>query len=116
MSMYAKPPSVPSTVPMDFPISTINDIHTLADKSFLMSTSFLRRTVVPTDQTYQESKDILQAMGIPCIDAGEATEAEALASAIVHEGLADFVVTEDTVRKQILEMISRNSLFIYFHS
>lgn len=98
MAMYAKP-SVSSTAPIDLPISTIDDIHTLADKSFLMSTSFLRRTHVPTDQTYQESKDILQAMGIPCIDAAEATEAEALASAIVHQGLADFVVTEDTVRK-----------------
>ena len=64
-----------------------------------MSTSFLRRTNTPTDQTYQESKDIFQAMSIPCIDAGEATEAEALASAIVHAGLADFVATEDTVRK-----------------
>ena len=60
MSMYAKKPSS-STVPQDFPISTINDIHTLVDKSFLMSTSFLRRTDTPTEQTYQESKDILQA-------------------------------------------------------
>lgn len=115
MSMYAEPSSVSSTVPMDIPISTINDIHTLADKSFLMSTSFLRRTQVPTDQTYQESKDILQAMGIPCIDASDATEAEALASAIVHQGLADFVATEDTVRKQHLkEIILRNLLAFFF--
>ena len=100
MSMYAKPAM--SDVSLDFPISTIDDIHTLADKSFVMSTSFLRRTDVPTDRTYQESKEILRAMGIPCLDSTDATEAEALASAIVHEGLADFVVTEDTVRKQLL--------------
>jgi flap endonuclease-1 len=98
--MYAKP--AVSTASLDFPISYINDIHTLVDKSFVMSTSFLRRTDVPTDQTYQESKEILKAMGIPCLDATDATEAEALASAIVHEGLADFVATEDTVRKQHL--------------
>ena len=104
MSMYAKPSL--STALLEFPISTINDIHTLANKSFLMSTSFLRRTNTPTNQTYQESKEILQAMGIPCIDATDATEAEALASAIVHQGLADFVATEDTVRKQhLIEII-----------
>ena len=100
MSMYTN--TAGSTASLDFPISTINDINTLADKSFVMSTSFLRRTQTPTDQTYRESKEILQAMGIQCIDAADATEAEALASAIVHQGLADFVVTEDTVRKQHL--------------
>ena len=107
MSMYTKKPSSSE----DFPISTINDIHMLADKSYLMSTSFLRRIAVPTDQTYQESKDILQAMGIPCIDATDATEAEALASAIVHKGLADFVVTEDTVR--IRDNLSSRSLLVF---
>ena len=114
MSKYAKPfplsakLSVSSAVPpLDFPISTINDINTLTDKSFVMSTSFLRRTATPTDKTYEESKEILQAMGIPCIHAADATEAEALASAIVLEGLADFVATEDTVRKQHLKEIFR---------
>jgi flap endonuclease-1 len=68
-----------------------------------MSESFLRRTQIPTDQTYQERKEILQAMGIPCIDAADATEAEALASAIVHQGLADFVASENAVRKLYLK-------------
>jgi len=97
MSMYMKP-----AAPLDFPISTINDIHTLMDKSYSMTTSFQRRTDTPTAQTYRESKEILQAMGIPCIDATDAIEAEALASAMVHQGLADFVATEDTVRNQQL--------------
>ena len=83
---------------LDFPISTINDINALMDKSHLMSMSFQRRADTPTAGTYQESKEILQAMGITCIDATDATEAEALASAMVHQGLADFVATEDTVR------------------
>lgn len=95
MSTYMNPAASP-----DLPISTINDIHTLVDKSYIMSMSFQRRTDAPTAQTYRESKEILQAMGIPCIDATDATEAEALASAMVHQGLADFVATEDTVRNQ----------------
>jgi flap endonuclease-1 len=113
MSMYAKP--AVSTASLDFPTSTIDDIHTLADKSFVMSTSFLRRTHLPTDQTYRESKEILQAMGIRCIDATDAIEAEALASAIVHKGLADFVVTEDTVRKQhLIDNLSSRILLVFF--
>ena len=95
MSTYMKP-----AASMDFPISTIEDIHMLVDKSHIMTTSFQRRTNIPTAQTYRESKEILQAMGISCIDATDATEAEALASAMVHQGLADFVATEDTVGEQ----------------
>ena len=109
MSMYVKPSA--SIVSLDFPISAINDIHTLADKSFVMSTSFLRHTHIPTDQTYLESKEILQAIGIPCIDATDTTEAEALASAIVHQGLADFVATEDTVHKTSKIILSSRILY-----
>lgn len=97
MSIYMDPDA--PTTSLDFPVSTIDDIHTLANKSYIMSMSFQRRTDIPTDQTYQECKEIIRALGIPCIDATEATEAEALASAMVHQGLADFVATEDTVRK-----------------
>lgn len=108
MSMYIKPAaSIPS---VDFPTSTINDIHALVNKSHIMTSSFQRRTDIPTVQTYRESKEIIQAMGIPCIDATDATEAEALASAMVHQGLADFVATEDTVRKQQL----RQNFINYF--
>jgi flap endonuclease-1 len=114
MSMYAK--HAVSDASPDFPFSTIDDIHTLADKSFVMSTSFLRRTDVPTDRTYQESKEILRAMGIPCIDSTEAIEGEALASAIVHQGLADFVATEDTVRKQHLRNNLSSRFLLVFSS
>lgn len=112
MSMYAKPAA--SIASLDFP--TIDDIHTLADKSFVMSTSFMRQTLIPTDQTYRESQEILQAMGIPCIVASDATEAEALASAIVHQGLADFVATEDTVRKQHLRYNLSSRILLIFSS
>ena len=101
---------------LDFP--TIDDIYTLADKSFVMSTSFMRQTLIQTDQTYRESQEILQAMGIPCIVASDATEAEALASesAIVHQGLADFVATEDTVRKQHLRYNLSSRILLIFSS
>ncbi|KAL1757456.1 PIN domain-like protein [Schizophyllum commune] len=71
-------------------------IDTLMQKSALMHASFDRRAHPPTEATYRESKEILAALGVPCIDATGAFEAEALASAMVLGGLADYVVSEDT--------------------
>jgi flap endonuclease-1 len=77
---------------------------TLADltqTSNVMFESYQRRTNPPTTQTYEDSKSIIQAMGVPCIDAVGPFEAEALASSIVLSGLADYVASEDTVRTLI---------------
>ncbi|KAL1726263.1 PIN domain-like protein [Schizophyllum commune] len=71
-------------------------IDTLMQKSALMHASFDRRAHPPTEATYRESKEILAVLGVPCIDATGAFEAEALASAMVLGGLADYVVSEDT--------------------
>ncbi|KAF8637882.1 hypothetical protein AX17_002505 [Amanita inopinata Kibby_2008] len=71
-------------------------VNNLAYKSSVMSESYRRRTYAPTSKTYDESKEILQAMGIPCIESTGAFEAEALASAIVRRGQADYVASEDT--------------------
>lgn len=71
-------------------------IDTLMHKSALMHASFDRRAHPPTDITYAESKEILAALGVPCIDATGKFEAEALASAMVLGGQADYVVSEDT--------------------
>ncbi|KAI5887089.1 PIN domain-like protein [Schizophyllum commune H4-8] len=71
-------------------------IDTLMQKSALMHASFDRRAHPPTEATYRESKEILAALGVPCVDATGAFEAEALASAMVLGGLADYVVSEDT--------------------
>ncbi|KAK2464559.1 hypothetical protein APHAL10511_003417 [Amanita phalloides] len=71
-------------------------VNSLAQKSSIMSASYLRRTAAPTSKTYDESKEILQAMGIPCLESTGPFEAEALASAIVHRGWADYVASEDT--------------------
>ncbi|PPR03958.1 hypothetical protein CVT24_008313, partial [Panaeolus cyanescens] len=68
----------------------------IEDKSFAMSSSFDRRTNVPSESTYRESKALLEAAGIPCIDAPSTIEAEAFASAIVLSGAADYVGSEDT--------------------
>ncbi|KAF9485035.1 PIN domain-like protein [Pholiota conissans] len=72
------------------------EVDTLLEKSQVMANSFQKRNNAPTAQTYRDSKEILQAMGIPCIDATGAIEAEALASSMVLKGLADYVVSEDT--------------------
>jgi flap endonuclease-1 len=72
-------------------------LMSLTEKSSLMSDSYQRRSNPPTTQTYNESKEILQAMGVPCLDCGGPFEAEALASSLVINGLADYVASEDTV-------------------
>ncbi|PFH49354.1 hypothetical protein AMATHDRAFT_76246 [Amanita thiersii Skay4041] len=72
------------------------NVDGLTQKSSIMSESYRRRTDAPRSKTYEESKEIIQAMGIPCIETTGAFEAEALASSMVRHGLADYVVSEDT--------------------
>ena len=78
--------------------STQSSLESLFRKSDLMAASYRRRAVPATAQTFNESKEILQAMGVPCLAPEGPFEAEALASALVHNGLADYVASEDTVR------------------
>jgi flap endonuclease-1 len=73
-------------------------LATLAEKSGAFSESYTRRSNPPTTQTYEESKEILRAMGVPCIESEGPFEAEALASSLVIHGIADYVASEDTVR------------------
>jgi len=69
----------------------------LEDRSGKILTSYERRNNPPTGEVYEQSRIILQAMGVPCIDAKGGVEGEALAAAIVRDGLADYVASEDTV-------------------
>ncbi|KAJ3901885.1 PIN domain-like protein [Lentinula edodes] len=71
-------------------------LQELTHKSNLISESYRISTHPPTSQTYAESKEILQAMGVPCIDCDGPFEAEALASSLVLNGYADYVASEDT--------------------
>ncbi|KAJ7185530.1 PIN domain-like protein [Mycena filopes] len=92
--------TVPSAAPAD-PADemTRTPEETLAELSFranMMSESYERRNNPPTTQTYEESKELLRAMGVPCIDTTGTYEAEALASSMVINGFADFVASEDT--------------------
>jgi hypothetical protein len=73
-------------------------LTSLREKSCFMVQSYLRRNNPPTEITYAESKDILHAMGVPCIESTGPYEAEALASSLVLNGCADYVASEDTVR------------------
>ena len=72
-------------------------INALAEKSSIISESYERRTNPPSVETYEESKMILHAMGVPCIETSGPYEAEALASSLVIHGHADYVASEDTV-------------------
>ena len=71
-------------------------VATLTARSAAVARSYPRRSAPPTAQTYAETRDILSAMGVPCVIA-QRCEAEALASALVLRGRADFVASEDTV-------------------
>ena len=79
------------------PTETI--LTSLREKSCSMVQSLVRRSNPPTGITYEESKSVLHAMGVPCIDSTGPYEAEALASSLVLNGCADYVVSEDTVRR-----------------
>lgn len=72
-------------------------LNSLVDKSFVMASMYERRTNVPTRETYRQARYILEALGIPCMEVNGAYEAEAIASSMVLAGLADYVVSEDTV-------------------
>lgn len=74
----------------------------LETKSSLLSESYDRRTHPPTSETYEQSKEILQAMGVPYITPSGPFEAEALAASLVIHGYADYVASEDTVRPTML--------------
>jgi hypothetical protein len=76
-------------------------LASLREKSSFMVQSYHRRNNPPTEITYKESKSILHAMGVPCIESTGPYEAEALASALVLNGCADYVASEDTVRFQL---------------
>jgi flap endonuclease-1 len=73
-------------------------LKSLREKSSFMVQSYHRRNNPPTETTYKESKNILHAMGVPCIESTGPYEAEALASSLVLNGCADYVASEDTVR------------------
>ena len=75
--------------------------NALEAKSSVLSGSYLRRTRGPTFRTYEESKEILQSMGVPCIEATDLFEGEALAASLVVHGHADLVASEDTVMQRV---------------
>jgi flap endonuclease-1 len=88
-------------------------LASLREKSSFMVQSYHRRNNPPTETTYKESKNILQAMGVPCIDSTGPYEAEALASSLVLNGCADYVASEDTVRTPVLILPQPPSTYPY---
>ena len=86
----------------DIPESITKYAEDLEAKSAVLSESFQRRQNPPTPATYAESKEILRAMGVPCIEPTGPFEGEALAASLVLNGHADYVASEDTVRFLVL--------------
>ena len=88
---------------------TASILASLREKSSFMVQSYHRRNNPPTEVTYKESKTILHAMGVPCIESTGPYEAEALASSLVLNGCADYVASEDTVRFRLFLPFTRVS-------
>ncbi|VDC00123.1 unnamed protein product [Peniophora sp. CBMAI 1063] len=76
--------------------SPTSQLRLILDKSTLISASYLRRSHPPTELTYTQCTTLLRAAGIPVITTRQATEAEALASALVRAGYGVAVASEDT--------------------
>ena len=72
-------------------------ISELADRSHVLAQSYERRSRPPTAETYKESRAMITAMGIPCVESTGPFEAEGLAASLVLHGRGDYVATEDTV-------------------
>jgi hypothetical protein len=100
------PPSIDPESITSTGVSTVITTHatSLRDKSMSLSRIYSRSAKPPTADTYAESKEILQLLGVPVIAADdprlgtfeEPPEAEALASSLVSCGVADYVASEDT--------------------
>lgn len=86
------------------------ELSELTKQSEILSLSYDRRIDSPTPQTYAECKSIISAMGIPSVDTTGPFEAEALASSLVLNGYADYVVSEDTVRPPLLSPQINNNI------
>ncbi|KLO14111.1 PIN domain-like protein [Schizopora paradoxa] len=71
-------------------------ISELADRSHVLAQSYERRSRPPTTETYRESRAMITAMGIPCVESTGPFEAEGLAASLVLQGRGDYVATEDT--------------------
>ncbi|KAL5507352.1 hypothetical protein ACEPAH_6808 [Sanghuangporus vaninii] len=68
----------------------------LLQRCKILCESYKKRASPPTEETYKESRMILEALGVPCIESRSQYEAEGLAAALVRRGLAHFVASEDT--------------------
>lgn len=71
-------------------------LDALRVRSEVVAESYQRRVNTPTRNTYLESMEILEAMGVLCYEIEGEHEGEALASSLVLKGLADYVVSEDS--------------------
>lgn len=56
-----------------------------------------RKRKPPSFEIYKECKQLLRALGVPCLDSPPFTEGEAYAASLVHNGYGDYVASEDSV-------------------
>ena len=102
---YGSQRPTPST-PAQFVEQAEETFHHVEQRSEAIAASYKRRMDAPTARTYREAQGLLQAMGVPVVVTEGGEEAEAVASALVLEGIGDYVATEDTVSDLFLREAS----------
>ena len=70
----------------------------LTQRSEFLSDAYEKRSKPPPPEAYTESRVLIEAMGIPCLESSGPYEAEGLAASLVRHGRAHVVASEDTVR------------------
>lgn len=70
----------------------------LTQRSEVLAESYQKRSSPPPPEAYHESRMLIEAMGVPCIESRAPYEAEGVAASLVRHGRAHLVASEDTVR------------------
>lgn len=114
--VFQPPQTAAPSTPAQFVEQAEETFHNVEQRSEAIAASYKRRIDAPTDRTYREAQSLLQAMGVPVVVTEGGEEAEAVASALVLEGHADLVATEDTVSgpcfmRNLSNRLARMSLF-----
>ncbi|BFZ64071.1 hypothetical protein YB2330_005209 [Saitoella coloradoensis] len=86
-----------TTVSVTSPTSdVITDLTDLRFETYEALTVLKRRTAMPTFRQYDETKEAFRILGVPVISSPDGYEAEAVCAALVKEGKAEYVSSEDT--------------------
>ncbi len=85
-----------SELPQSEWIELRNALDDLTSRSLHVAKTHDRGLDTPTAEDHQETRELLEAMGVPVVEAPIPYEAEGVASALARAGLVNWVGTEDS--------------------